>query len=350
MSAAGSTPPGLHLGKGEEVKQQTESNAALQARLESAENEMRRLGYGTEDIDVLLDDGTGFVSKRGDACWDTAPNRTRVRVRYHALTATLDKVRAAMNGWEPETGLSPTNRLLVIHAALSTAGAPDAGEPSTRHAVETAIDLTKDDKHSTWQELARKTKGARFEQRVANTAELTVSVMATSTTSESKGFSMEDSIDEYNATVPLIVTQPDPKGPELEQHTCERDQLAARVRELSEIRADLERANKSFGEGYTAALAEVETLRKGMTELAEQVCSLNELLQEERKASRELRGELLDALIKPLDSMHVARPLIQAALGLTDPAQRFIYNTPHYSLRVLHDAIISFKRRTKNHG
>lgn len=65
---------------------------SLESKLKSAEDELRRLGYGTEVIDVETKDGTGFTSIRGDVSWDTADNRARVRERFHKMLKAPIKV------------------------------------------------------------------------------------------------------------------------------------------------------------------------------------------------------------------------------------------------------------------
>lgn len=55
----------------------------------AAEAELRRLGYGEEVIDVITEGGTRFTSYVGDAAWDTAGNRARVRAHHAELEARI---------------------------------------------------------------------------------------------------------------------------------------------------------------------------------------------------------------------------------------------------------------------
>jgi hypothetical protein len=60
----------------------------LVEKLDSAEAELIRIGYH-EVIDVVTENGGAFTSRRGDACWDTAGNRARVRKFYEAMQTKL---------------------------------------------------------------------------------------------------------------------------------------------------------------------------------------------------------------------------------------------------------------------
>lgn len=63
--------------------------ACLRRRAESAEAELRRLGHGSEVIDVITESGTRFTSYVGDAAWDTVDNRARVRAHHAACEVRM---------------------------------------------------------------------------------------------------------------------------------------------------------------------------------------------------------------------------------------------------------------------
>ena len=63
------------------------------SRAEAAETALKRLGYGTEVIDVITDNGTRFTSYVGDPSWDTAENRARVRSEHASLRERVADAR-----------------------------------------------------------------------------------------------------------------------------------------------------------------------------------------------------------------------------------------------------------------
>ena len=68
-------------------------DAAL-ARLQSAEDEMRRLGYDVEPVFCFRDDGTpSHTSKVGDLCWDTIENKRRT---FAFIKDAGEKTKAAL--------------------------------------------------------------------------------------------------------------------------------------------------------------------------------------------------------------------------------------------------------------
>lgn len=79
---------------------------AQAARLAAAENELRRLGHGTEVIDVITETGNRFTSHVGDVSWDTADNRARVRAHHAATESELAEVSALLDEVLMEPDLS----------------------------------------------------------------------------------------------------------------------------------------------------------------------------------------------------------------------------------------------------
>jgi hypothetical protein len=65
-------------------------------RSEAAETALKRLGYGTEVIDVVTDNGTRFTSYVGDPSWDTAENRARVRSELASLRQRVADARRTL--------------------------------------------------------------------------------------------------------------------------------------------------------------------------------------------------------------------------------------------------------------
>lgn len=63
---------------------------------EAAEAALKRLGYGTEVIDVVIDSGTRFTSYVGDPSWDTAENRARVRSEHASLRQLIADARRTL--------------------------------------------------------------------------------------------------------------------------------------------------------------------------------------------------------------------------------------------------------------
>lgn len=65
------------------------------SRAKAAEDELRRLGHGSEVIDVITDQGVWFTSHVGDASWDTAELRARRREHHAKMRAKAAELELA---------------------------------------------------------------------------------------------------------------------------------------------------------------------------------------------------------------------------------------------------------------